>query len=782
MREWILSFGLGVFIAGFTPQLPGYDYSFLLFLPALLSLRYRALKLPAAFCLGLFCLFYWGWAQQKTILPLELEQQDLWVRGIVIDFPQRQENSTRFSFRPVSLCKQTQISDCLSLRQSEKHKLLLHDYSYQNYLPGEHWLLKVRLKRPHGFANPGSFDYERWLFQEQFSATGYVRNDFSSVLLDSRRHWLLYPWLDSFRYQLQQKINQLPLAVPGYISALITGDRYQITDAQWSLLTTTGTNHLMVISGLHIGLVAWLMFNFSNFIFRNIAALCLIIAAPRLAALTALLAAFLYAGLAGFSLPVQRALVMVICLMSGQILLRQVSPVNSLALAFFIICLFDPLALQSTGFWLSFVAVGILLSTISASDKNDNRQALLYRIKALLWCQCYLLIGMLPIMVLFFGQISMLAPLINLLAIPFIGMLIVPLCLLALFAGLFSQSGFAFLLSFPDFLFSEIARLLERLFTTADFFIMEFPALPVWLWLILLCATILQFMYPRPVIKIAGMLILLICLAYSPRRPLENEFLLDILDVGQGLAVVVTTQTHQLVYDTGPAYNPGFNAGSGIIQPFFQHQNLKAPDIIVVSHGDNDHAGGLAALARYFPASTIYAGETSLLPAKLDNPPVMHQCLAGINWWWDQVKFEFLYPREYSLSGNNASCRLKISAGSYSALLTGDIEKEAELALLKNARNALQADIMTAPHHGSKTSSIAPFIRRVAPAHVVFSSGYLNSFGHPHDDVRQRYTELDSRLYDTSTSGALRFHLSAAQGIKSVTSHRQARRRLWHLD
>jgi competence protein ComEC len=334
----------------------------------------------------------------------------------------------------------------------------------------------------------------------------------------------------------------------------------------------------------------------------------------------------------------------------------------------------------------------------------------------------------------------------------------------------------------PDFLLSEVVRLLQRLITIPDFFILEFPVLPLWLWLFLLCVVILQFLYPRLQIEMAGILVLLICFNYSPKRPLSNEFLLDILDVGQGLAVVVTTHTHQLVYDTGPAYNPRFNAGSGIIQPFFRHQNLKAPDIIVVSHGDNDHAGGLAALARYFPASTIYAGETSLLPAKLDNPPEMHQCLAGINWWWDQVKFEFLYPREHSLSGNNASCVLKISAGSYSALLTGDIEKEAELALLKNARNALQADIMTAPHHGSKTSSIAPFIRRVAPAHVVFSSGYLNSFGHPHDDVRQRYTELDSRLYDTSTSGALRFHLSAAQGIKSVTSHRQARRRLWHLD
>jgi len=782
MREWVLSFGLGVFIAGFAPQLPEYNYSFFLFLPALLALRYRVLTLSAAFCLGLFCLFHWSWAHHKTILPLEMEHKDLWVRGIVSDLPQRQETNTRFSFRPLSLCKQTDISDCLLLRQSNQQKLLLHDYSYEQFLPGQHRLLKVRLKRPHGFANPGSFDYERWLFQEQFSATGYVRNDISSVLLDSRRHWLLHPWLDSLRVRLQQNINQLSLAVPGYISALIIGDRYQITDEQWGLLTTTGTNHLMVISGLHIGLVAWLIFNLGNFIYRNIPGLCQLVAAPRLAALTALIAAFLYAGLAGFSLPVQRALVMVICLMTGQLLVRQVCPLNSLALAFFIITLFDPLALQSPGFWLSFVAVGILLSTISLKNENDNKQSLLHTIKALLYCQCYLFIGMLPIMLLFFGQLSLLAPLINLLAIPFIGMLIVPLCLLALVAGLFSQSAFAFLLSLPDFLLSEVARLLQRLISNPDLFIMEFPVLPLWLWLMLLWAVILQFVYPRRLSKITGFLLLLICFNYSPQRPKRNEFVLDILDVGQGLAVVVTTQTHQLVYDTGPTYNPRFNAGSGIIQPFLRHQNLGAPDIIVVSHGDDDHAGGLPALASYFPAVEIYAGEIPLQQGNLEKPPVTYECLAGTNWWWDGIKFEFIYPAQKSLSGNNASCVLKISTGKYSALLTGDIEKEAELTLLKTARDVLQADIMTAPHHGSKTSSIAPFIRRVAPDHVVFSSGYLNSFGHPHVDVRQRYKDLGSRLYDTSTKGALRFHLSATEGIKSVAGHRQTRPRFWHLE
>ncbi len=782
MRESILSFGLGVFIAGFVSHLPEYNFIFLLFLPALLALRFPLLKLPAAYCLGLFCLFHWASAHYQTILPVELEQKDLWVRGIVTGLPQRQETNTRFTFRPVSLCIQTDISDCLLLRKSELHKLLLQDFSNEQYLPGQHWLLKVRLKRPHGFANPGSFDYERWLFQEQFSATGYVRNEFSSVVLDERQHWLLHPWLDRLRYRLQQQINQLDLVVPGYLSALIIGDRYRITDAQWRLLTTTGTNHLMVISGLHIGLVAWLMFTLGSFIFRHIPALCLFIAAPRLAAVTALIAAFLYAGLAGFSLPVQRALVMVICLMTGQLMVRQVSPVNSLALAFFIITLFDPLALQSAGFWLSFVAVGILLATIPVSNGNDNAPAWLIRIKSLLSCQCYLFIGMLPIMLLFFGQVSLLAPLVNLLAIPFIGMLIVPLCLLSLLAGLFSQSGFAVLLSIPDFLLSEVAGFLQGLISIPELFIMEFPALPRWLWVILLLAVLLQFIYPRLAIKIAGFLILSVCLNYSPQRPIKNEAVLDILDVGQGLAVVVTTQTHQLVYDTGPAYNPSFNAGSAIIQPFLRHMNLGAPDIIVVSHGDNDHAGGLTALVSNFPNVEIYAGETIMQLGSLGNPPALHGCLSGTHWWWDGVKFEFIYPGRQSQSGNNASCVLKITTGNFSALLTGDIEKEAELALLKSARNVLKADLMTAPHHGSKTSSIAPFIRRVAPDYVVFSSGYLNSFGHPHADVRQRYKDLKSNLYGTAGSGALRFHLSAADGIRSVASYRRTHPRFWHLD
>ncbi len=781
MRVWILSFGLGVYIAGFAPQLPQYHTLFLLFLPALLSLRYKILSLSGAFCLGLFCLFQWSWTHQEKILAPALEQQDLWVRGVVTGLPQRQENSTRFSFRPESLCQQTDISDCLQLLQTNRHQLLLHDYSDELYLPGQHWLLKVRLKRPHGFANPGSFDYERWLFQEQFSATGYVRADSSSILLDARRHWLLHPWHDSLRYRLQQKISQLPLVVPGYISALIIGDRYQITDAQWSLLTTTGTNHLMVISGLHIGLVAWLTFNITLVICRTIPALCLFIASPRLAAFMALIAAFLYACLAGFSLPVQRALVMVICLMSGQLLVRQVSPLNSLGLAFFIVILFDPLALQSAGFWLSFVAVGVLLSTLSVNNDSDDVQSLLSRIKTLLYCQCYLFIGMLPVMLLFFGQLSLLAPIVNLFAIPFVGMLIVPLCLLSLLAGILSQTLFAFLLSLPDFLLSEVASLLQEVIKIPDLFIMQFPTLPVWLWLLLLGAVVLQFLFQRLIIKITGLLVVLFCLNYSPQRPQNNEFVLDILDVGQGLAVIVTTHKHTLVYDTGPAYNPRFNAGSGIIQPFLRHQNLGDPDIVVVSHGDNDHAGGLAALVSYFPAARIYAGEALEQIAGLENPPSIGHCLSGTTWWWDRVKFEFLYPDNHSYSGNNASCVLKITSGNYSALLSGDIEKEAELTLLKTSRNDLHADIMTAPHHGSKTSSIAPFVRRVAANHVVFSSGYLNSFGHPHADVRQRYERLNTSLYDTSRSGALRFHVSADEGIKSVTSYRQTSPRFWHL-
>jgi len=775
MRAWILSFGLGIFSGGFIPYLPSLAITCLFLLPLLISYRFKQLLLGASFCLGIFWLLCWAHFHHRTIIPIHLQQQDLWVQGLVNGLPQEAQGSTRFIFEVRILCEEVALQDCLPDKSlNPAVRLLLNDYSSNAYMPGQHWVLQVKLKRPHGFANPGGFDYERWLFQEKISATGYVKPEADNILLNQHFSSNGYSEINLLRYKVQQNLKTFPLAEPGFIAALMIGDRTHITDDQWALLTHTGTNHLMVISGLHIGLVACLIFNISMLMFRMIPGLAILIPVSRLAAISGLLAAFFYAALAGFSLPVQRALMMVCCLMSGHLLVRQVSPLNNLCLSLLLILILDPLAPQSTGFWLSFSAVTVLI-LFYYHALQENELTVFSKIKSLVRCQSYLFLGMLPVMLLFFAQISLLAPLINIIAIPYIGLVVVPLCLLYLFTVLAGFENYSIMLTLPDFLLSIYTDVLEQISRSMDYMLLEFPTLPYW-WLAAISGFMLfQFLKPGLYTRIAGLIILGASSFYRPDRPPGGEFILDVLDVGQGLATVITTSRHLLIYDTGPGFSPRFNAGSGIIQPFLRQLNLGEPDMIIVSHGDIDHEGGLEALNRFYPAALLITGEQ---PKKshLSATP----CLAGQYWVWDEVHFEFIHPLNSGEAGNNASCVLKVTSGSFSALLPGDLEKAGELSLLKDARVKLPSDLLIAPHHGSLTSSIAPFIRAINPRYGVFTTGYLNRFNHPHPDIWSRYQRLEVKLFNTSESGSVRFRISQA-GLTSPETFREKRPRLWHL-
>ena len=775
MRTWILSFALGIFSGGFIPYLPSLAITCLFLLPLLISYRFKQLLLGASFCLGIFWLLCWANFHHRTIIPVYLEQQNLWVQGFVRGLPQDTLGSTRFIFQVSNVCEKVAPQDCLPGKAlNPAVRLLLNDYSSQGYLPGQHWLLQVRLKRPRGFANPGGFDYERWLFQEKISATGYVRPQADNILLDQLASSIAYSDINLLRYKVQQILKSFPLAEPGFIAALMIGDRTLITDDQWALLTHTGTNHLMVISGLHIGLVAWLIFNISMAMFRLIPGLSILIPASRLAAISALLAAFFYAALAGFSLPVQRALVMVCCLMSGHLLVRQLSPLNNLCLSLLLILILDPLAPQSTGFWLSFSAVTVLI-LFYCHARHENELTLFSKIKSLVRCQSYLFLGILPVMLLFFGQVSLLAPFINILAIPFIGLVVVPLCLLYLFTVLAGFENYSIMLTLPDFLLSIYTDVLEQISTTMDYMLLEFPSLPYWCLAAISGCILFQFIKPGLYTRIAGLVIILASSFYLPDRPVSGEFILDILDVGQGLATVITTSRHLLIYDTGPGFSPRFNAGSGIIQPFLRQLNLGEPDLIIVSHGDLDHEGGMKALNRFYPAALLITGEQ---PKERHLPAI--PCLAGQYWVWDEVHFEIMHPLNSGTAGNNASCVLKVTSGSYSALLPGDLEKAGELSLLKNARDKLPSDILIAPHHGSFTSFIAPFIRAINPSYGIFTTGYLNRFNHPHPDIWSRYQRLPVKLFNTLESGSIRFRISEA-GLSSPETFWEKRPRFWQL-
>ena len=777
MREWILSFGLGVWLAAYIPVLPSRVIILVLLIPGLLAFRYRWLRMGGAFCLGLFWFLYASIEHVCSIIPSELEQVDVWLHGNVKGLPQYGADGTRFTFVVHDLCVSFRTCNASNV-PGTNIQVLLSDFSGLRFAPGEHWQLKAKLKKPHGFANHGGFDYEAWLFQQRISATGYVRSDNNNRPSAGSGQHLLFTRIDRARHAFRQQLMAIPALSRSYILALTLGDRFLIQDDEWELLTLTGTNHLMVISGLHISLVALLMYQLSFFLFRQSTHLTQVFPANRLAAFTALFMACLYGVFAGFSLPVQRALVMLGCIMLGQIFIRQTSPLNSLCLALLMVLIIDPFAMIGTGFWLSFLAVSVLLLSItdSAVEKDgelESSRTALTTFQSMVKSQLFLFLGLFPVMMLFFQQVSLLAPFVNLIAIPFIGLVVVPLCLVCIGLSFVFPAALPILISFPDFLLYLFSNLLFQLSEKAGFMIIQFPPLPAFL-LFLLVLTIIFMLIRRNRFSILATLVFCILLFFHrPGRPDKGELYADILDVGQGLAVVLRTHNHLMIYDTGPAVSERFNAGSGVIEPFLNKTYYETPDVIMISHADNDHAGGAPYLVERFPKAIVYGGE------KVAGMDSLVSCVTGQQWSWDEVHFEMLYPPKSGKTGNNSSCVLKVSVGAYSILLPGDIEADAELALVSSYHEALAADILIAPHHGSQTSSVFPLIRHVDPDYAVFSTGYLNRFNHPHPNVERRYRNQGIHVLNTPDTGHIRFRLSRQYGVSEPAKYRDVRPRIW---
>ena len=777
MREWILSFSLGVWLAAYIPVLPSREIIPVLLLPFILACRYKRLRLGGAFCLGLFWFLSSSIEHIRSIIPSELEQVDVWLQGYVKGLPQYSTDGTRFTFVVHDVC--VSFRECESSTDSGSNiNVLLSDFSGLNFTPGEHWQLKAKLKKPHGFSNPGGFDYEAWLFQQKISATGYVRSSINNSPAAEPGQHFLFTRIDRARDAFREKLMGLPALSRSFILALTLGDRFLIQDDEWELLTLTGTNHLMVISGLHISLVAWLVYQASFFLFRQSTYLTQFFPANRLAAFAALFMACLYGLFAGFSLPVQRALVMLGCIMLGHLFVRQTSPLNSLCLALLLVLIIDPFAMIGTGFWLSFLAVTVLL--VSITDRSvgidsevESGSNVFKRLHSMVRSQLFLFMGLFPVMILFFQQVSLMAPIVNLFAIPFIGLVVVPLCLVSISLGLIFPATLPILIGFPDFLLYLFINVLLQLSERAGFMIIHFPPLPTFLLCILILVVAFMLITRNYFSILATLVLCILLLLHRPERPGKGDLYADILDVGQGLAIVLRTQNHLLVYDTGPAVSERFNTGSGVIEPFLKKTYYETPDVIIISHADNDHAGGARYLAERFPEARVFGGE------KVVGIDTLVPCIKGQHWWWDEVHFEMLHPQNPGKTGNNSSCVLKISVGAFSILLPGDIESDAELALVSSFQDALAADILIAPHHGSQTSSVFPLLRHVDPDYAVFSTGYLNRFNHPHPKVEMRYNNNAIHVLNTPDTGHIRFRLSSQYGISEPEKYRDLRPRIW---
>jgi competence protein ComEC len=758
-----IAFFAGVLTLQFCSTLPPV-YSYALVPVALvLSFHWPRTRIPALLVVG----FFWAALRAEVALAPRLDTglagQTLLVEGTVLDIPRRiSPEKTRFLFQADRL-------DAGSGWVDYRGRLRLSNYAaIETLQAGERWRLAVRLKPPHGFSNPGGFDYERWLFERRIMATGYIRKGPENRRLGDGR----VNRITALRHRLIQtfnRLNQHP-ATLGMVQALTVGDRSNISPQQWDILRATGTSHLMAISGLHISLVAGLVFWLARFAWSRSGRLAERLPARKAAALAAIAAAVLYALLSGFNIPARRSVVMVAVVMLAVVSDRRASLMQALCLAVFVTLIIDPIAVLSVGWWLSFWAVVIIAWLISG---RYGRQGIGQR---WFYMHVVLAVAMLPALLISFQQASLVAPLANFLAVPWVGMLVVPVALLGTLLAVINEMAGQILLSASAWLLDFIWPWLEWL-AQLDFALWHQHQPVAWTLLPAVLGLAVLFM-PRGLPgRWAGLVMLLPLFLVQPDRPVHGEAWITVLDVGQGLATVVQTRRHTLVYDTGPRFSDNFDTGQAVVVPFLRHQGVRLLDSLIISHGDNDHIGGADSLLAAYPAGRLLAG----VPEKLPGTGV-EQCQAGDQWHWDGVTFSVLHPGPGgSPAGNDASCvvRIEVAAGQ-GALLTGDIEEPSEYSLLQDWRGSLSADVLVAPHHGSMTSSSPDFVKAVNPGVVLFPAGYQNRYHIPKRAVVERYTEMGAETYNTGDSGAIMVRLGGSPGEPpEISLHRDTQRRYW---
>jgi len=568
------------------------------------------------------------------------------------------------------------------------------------------------------------------------------------------------------------------------VTALSVGIRADMRPADWDTLTRTGTIHLVAISGLHIGLVAGLVALVSGWAWRLAGRLPLLLAAPRAGIIAGLVAGLVYALMAGMTIPTQRAVCMLAAVAAAMFWSRRALAVETWLLALTVVLAFDPLASLAAGFWLSFGAVAVLALGVARALAAPAEASWVRRVAARFgawwWIQLILFVGMAPLLLALFHRVSLAAPFANLVAIPVIGMGAVPAALagLALLAAGFESAA--------SWAFNAAAAVIDALWVFLDWCaaqpwaVWRRPA-PAW-WSVPLAALgAALLLAPRALPARRTGWLWFVPLLAAPGAGLDGdalgrgEFHYTMLEVGHGLATVVQTQSRVLLYDAGPRFSGGFDTGESVVVPFLNQLRARDLDALVVSHGDNDHSGGHRAVLAQFAAGRVLSSTPALIASAGGE-----SCRAGQRWEWDGVVFEMLWPPADTagLSGNDASCVLRVSSPFGALLLTGDIGRPAEAALVR-ARVALAADILQAPHHGSKTSSTEAFLARVNPQIALASIGHLNRYAHPHESVRARYEHRGIPLYHTANEGGISASFLRA-GI-TLRGWRGVGRKFWQL-
>ena len=691
-------------------------------------------------------------------LPMAHERGDFSLSGRVVGLPDIEPGRTRFGFR---VDDDPALPDFL---RGARLRLSWYDNEWSDevsrrheILPGAQWRLQLRLRAPRGLRNPGGFDAERSALAARTVATGYVREQGSALQLAPPRG--IHAWRDRLARRISAAV---PTAASRYVRALALGDTRGLSERDWELLRATGLTHLIAISGFHVGLVAGFFAVLGAGVWRLVPALCTLVPRPQAAAAAAFAGALGYAAVAGFALPTVRTVLMIAVAVAARLWRRPLGIPGALALAAIAIVLVDPLALLSPGFWLSFGGVAWLLWCLPQAGHRPLRD--------FLSAQWVATLGLLPLTAILFGQASLAGPLANLAAIPWWSLVVVPLALLGtaldgLHAGwgdgTWRLAASAFELSWPLFEWMGSSSL-------ALWWLPE----PRWFALPLALLAAFWLLLPRGVPGRWLTLLFWLPLLWPDRDlPRHGEVELVVLDVGQGMSLLLRTASHAVLYDMGPAVRDGWDAGERAVVPALHALGVRRLETMVLSHGDADHAGGLEALRRRFPAGHL------LVPEGLDVEGAS-SCLAGSGWERDGVDFRFLHPPlHFPYLRNESSCVLRIATRHGAILLPGDIGEAVEERLAGRVPEDLPADIVVLPHHGSRHSSTPAFVAATAPRLALVSAGHGNRFGHPDPGVVARWKEAGAAVRGTAGCGALRLRLTVT-GLR-FEAERRRRPRFW---
>ncbi len=695
-------------------------------------------------------------------LPRALERQEFLVTGRVVGLPQSRSDAVRFVLRV-----EQAWHDGKRFPLHGKLRVSWYGAPQMAHYACRRWHLLLRLRRPRGSLDPGAFDSERQALEQRISAVGYVR-----AQGDNRSPGIVRWCVDGMRARLASAIGHSveSRTASSLLRALAVGDKRGLRAQDWRIARSTGVSHLLAISGFHVGVAAllggwlaagiwWMWPGLGNRVPRRVAQYW-----------CALVPASAYALLAGFGLPTRRALLMITVLVLAGSWRRRVMPAQALSLALLAVLVTDPLAVLAPGFWLSFAAVALLVLMLEPRKAGGWRGHLRTAGQA----QLLMSVALLPLTAWFFGQGAPWGWFANAFAIPVISLLVVPLIL----AGMFV---WPLVPSLAQHLWQLSGMTMERLWQALGG-VAHWPGA---LWYLpavgaaaLIFASIgaLWLFVPRGLPGRWLGLLLFAPLLWPglPRLP-TGGFRITMLDVGQGLSVLVRTRKHLLLYDAGARYPSGFNYGDAVVLPAIRHGGYQALDRMIISHGDNDHAGGAVAVARAFPRALRLSGE----PARMRVP--MQTCRAGQHWTWDGVSMRVLSPADRLrplLGRNDLSCVLLISGPGGRMLLTGDILRDLEGAVADRVGSGPPLVVLV-PHHGSNSSSSSRFISDLHPILALVSAGWLNRFGHPRETVLARYRHAGVPVFDTATSGAVRVDFPPHGTPRVIWQWRHEHPRFW---